>query len=209
MIRAVATASLLALVALVLYLPAANGPETFLRQVTVEHDANLHLLGQDAALRILDRTRFLQGQSAGANPIPSTFRDNPGPPPVDVTVARHVSAAGARILDSRYVRSMEALLALSLFRIASLAEWLPLVSAFICVEIFERFKAGRIADAARLQLDLVPLNKILVETYGISAIKHAVELQGWYGGPARRPLLPIDDRVKAEIRARLHDLGLV
>lgn len=137
MIRTFAAASLLALVALVLYLPAANGPETFLRQVTVEHDANLHLLGQDAALRIVDRTRFLQGQSAGANPIPSTFRDNPGPPPVDVTVARHVSAAGARILDSRYVRSMEALLALALFRIASLAEWLPLVAAFLLVAIFD------------------------------------------------------------------------
>lgn len=137
MIRAVATASLLALVALVLYLPAANGPETFLRQVTVEHEMNAHLLGPDAARRILDRTRFLQGQSASANPIPSTFRDNPGPPPVDVTVARHVSAAGARILDSRYVRSMEALLALALFRIASLAEWLPLVSAFLLVAIFD------------------------------------------------------------------------
>ena len=137
MIRAVAAGSLLALVALVLYLPAANGPEAFLRQVTVEHEANLHLLGPDAARHILDRLRFLQGRSADANPIPSTFRDNPGPPPVDVTVARHVSAAGARILDSQYVRSMEALLALALFRIASLAEWLPLVSAFLFVAVFD------------------------------------------------------------------------
>jgi len=136
-IRAVAAASLLALVALVLYLPAANGPETFLRQVTVEHEANLHVLGPDAARRIFDRMSFLQSQSAGANSIPSTILDNPGPPPVDITVARHVSAAGARILDSRYVRAMEALLALALFRIASLAEWLPLVSAFLLVAIFD------------------------------------------------------------------------
>jgi hypothetical protein len=137
MIRAVTAASLLALLALVLYLPAANAPETFLRQVTIEHEANLHVLGPDAALRILDRLRFLQGRSAGANPIPSTFLDNPGPPPVDVTVARHVSAAGARILDSPYVKSMEALLALALFRLASVAEWLPLASAFLFVAVFD------------------------------------------------------------------------
>lgn len=137
MIRAVAAGSLLALLALVLYLPAATAPEIFLRQVTVEHETNLRVLGLDAARRILARMQFLQGQSATVNPIPSTFRDNPGPPPVDVTVARHVSAAGVRILDSRYVRSMEALLALSLFRIASLAEWLPLVSAFLFVAIFD------------------------------------------------------------------------
>jgi Domain of unknown function (DUF4400) len=137
MIRVVTAASLLGLLALVLYLPAANAPEVFLRQVTVEHETNLRLLGPDAALRILDRMRFLQGRSASANPIPSTFRDNPGPPPVDVTVARHVSAASARILESQYVTSMEALLALSLFRIASLADWLPLVSAFLFAAIFD------------------------------------------------------------------------
>jgi len=137
MIRAVAAGSLLALVALVLYLPAANGPETFMRQATIEHETNLDLLGPDAALRILYRMRFLQGRSADANPIPSTFLDNPGPPPVDATVARHFSAAGARILDSRYVRSMEALLALALLRIASLAEWLPLASAFLFVAVFD------------------------------------------------------------------------
>jgi len=79
----------------------------------------------------------------------------------------------------------------------------------ICVEIYELFMAGRIAEAARLQLGLVPLNKALVETFGIPAIKYAVELQGWYGGPARRPLLPIDDRARSEIKTRLQALGLV
>lgn len=79
----------------------------------------------------------------------------------------------------------------------------------VCVEIYDLFKAGRIAEAARRQLDLIPLNKALMETYGISGLKYAVELQGCYGGPARRPLLPIDDRARAEIKARLQALGLV
>lgn len=78
----------------------------------------------------------------------------------------------------------------------------------VCVEIYELFRAGKIAEAARRQLDLIPLNKAVMETYGIPGLKYAVELQGWYGGPARRPLLPIDDGAKSEIKARLQALGL-
>lgn len=137
MIRIVTAAALLALVALVLYLPAANAPEVFLRQAAIEHDMNLRLLGGDAALRIGDRTRYLTGQSAAARPIPSTFLENPAPPAVDAAVARHVAAAGGRLLDSEYVRSMQALHALSLYRLASLAEWLPLVSVFFLVAIVD------------------------------------------------------------------------
>lgn len=137
MIRLVSTCGLVALLALVLYLPAANAPETFQSQVRVDHELNDRLLGPDGGRRILNRMLFLQGQSINANPIPSTFRDVSGPAPVDVTVASHVSAAGARILNSQYVRSMEALLALSLFRLASLAEWLPLVSVFLLVAILD------------------------------------------------------------------------
>ena len=78
----------------------------------------------------------------------------------------------------------------------------------VCVEIYELFEAGKTTEAARRQLDLIPLNKAVMETYGIPGLKYAVELQGWYGGPARRPLLPIDDRAKSEIKARLQALGL-
>lgn len=79
----------------------------------------------------------------------------------------------------------------------------------VCVEIYELFKAGKIAEAARRQLDLIPLNKAVMETHGIPGLKYAIELQGWHGGQARRPLLPIDDRAKSEIKARLQALGLV
>ena len=79
----------------------------------------------------------------------------------------------------------------------------------VCVEIYDLFKAGRITEAARRQLDLIPLNKAVMETYGIPGLKYAVELQGWYGGQARRPLLPIDEGARTEIKARLQALGLV
>ena len=77
----------------------------------------------------------------------------------------------------------------------------------LCAEIFRLFQAGNKDDARRLQLDLVPLNKMLVEVYGIAGLKHALDLRGYYGGPARLPLLPIEDKAKRDIAALLKILG--
>ena len=78
----------------------------------------------------------------------------------------------------------------------------------LCAEIFRLFQAGNKDDARRLQLDLVPLNKMLVEVYGIAGLKHALDLRGYYGGPTRLPLLPIEDKAKRDIAALLKEARL-
>ena len=77
----------------------------------------------------------------------------------------------------------------------------------MCAEIFRLFRAGRKEESRRLQLDLVPLNKALTETFGIAGLKHAQDLRGFYGGPTRLPLLPVDEKGKAEIAALLKTMG--
>jgi 4-hydroxy-2-oxoglutarate aldolase len=77
----------------------------------------------------------------------------------------------------------------------------------MCAKLFRSFKAGRKDEARELQLDLVPLNKLLVEVYGIAGLKYAQDLCGFYGGPTRLPLLPVDDKGKAEIAALLKQMG--
>ena len=69
----------------------------------------------------------------------------------------------------------------------------------VCLEIFRLYKEGKVDDASKRQLDLIPLNKAVMETYGIPGLKHAMEIQGYYGGPVRRPLLPLPEEAKAEI----------
>ena len=76
-------------------------------------------------------------------------------------------------------------------------------------EFFRLFRAGKKDEARRLQLDLVPLNRALMETYGIAGLKYAQDLRGYYGGPARLPLLPVADAAKAEIAGLLRALGLL
>jgi 4-hydroxy-2-oxoglutarate aldolase len=75
-------------------------------------------------------------------------------------------------------------------------------------EIFRLFRAGKKDEARRLQLDLVPLNKALMEVYGIAGLKYAQDLRGYYGGPARLPLLPVGDQAKRDIAALLKKMGL-
>jgi 4-hydroxy-2-oxoglutarate aldolase len=78
----------------------------------------------------------------------------------------------------------------------------------ICAEIFKLFKAGQKDVARKLQLDLVPLNKALVEVYGIAGLKFAQDLRGYYGGLVRLPLLPVDEKGKREIESLLGKLGI-
>jgi 4-hydroxy-2-oxoglutarate aldolase len=77
----------------------------------------------------------------------------------------------------------------------------------MCARLFRSFKAGRKDEARELQLDLVPLNKLLVEVGGIAGLKHAQGLCGFYGGPTRLPLLPVDEKGQAEIAALLKRMG--
>lgn len=79
----------------------------------------------------------------------------------------------------------------------------------LCARVYELFSAGRPEDARRLQAEIAPLNKLLVQTLGIPGLKYAQELAGYFGGEARLPLLPVPGPAKAEIRAAMQKLGLV
>ena len=79
----------------------------------------------------------------------------------------------------------------------------------ISAEIFHLFRAGRKDEARRRQYDLIPLNKAVMESYGIAGLKYAQDLRGFYGGPSRLPLLPVDEAGKKEIESLMRGLGLL
>jgi len=79
----------------------------------------------------------------------------------------------------------------------------------MCAEIFRLSRSGKRDEARRLQLDLVPLTKTITETFGITGIKHAQDLRGYLGGPARPPLLSLDEAAKREIASLLGKQGLI
>jgi 4-hydroxy-2-oxoglutarate aldolase len=75
-----------------------------------------------------------------------------------------------------------------------------------CYEIYAAWKEGD-ADLARLkQQRIIKAAQRIVGELGISAIKYAMDLNGYYGGPARLPLLPITADVKEEVERLLSDI---
>jgi 4-hydroxy-2-oxoglutarate aldolase len=75
-----------------------------------------------------------------------------------------------------------------------------------CYEIYAAWKEGD-AELARLkQQRIVKASQRIVGELGIPAIKYAMDFNGYYGGPARLPLLPITADVKEEVERLLSDI---
>lgn len=132
MIRAVAVVSLVLLLVLVLYVPAANPPERFLEQLRSEHDATVEYWGAEPAYRMLDRAMRIQSGAADASPIPAV-RDMPKSPGVNGAVATEMASVNQRLFNNAYFRSVDALLMLASYRLSSLLGWLPWLLPLVVV----------------------------------------------------------------------------
>lgn len=73
----------------------------------------------------------------------------------------------------------------------------------ICFEIYAAFRDNDLELARSKQQKLEPATKRVVSQMGIPAIKHAMDLNGYYGGPPRLPLLPLTAAQKTEVEERM------
>jgi len=83
------------------------------------------------------------------------------------------------------------------------------VAPALCVKLYKLFLKKKLEEARNLQLKLVPLNEAVTQIFGIPGAKYALDLIGYYGGPCRLPLLPLNNREKKEIKEILTDLNLI
>ena len=68
----------------------------------------------------------------------------------------------------------------------------------LCLELYDACVAGDHLRARKLQVRLLDPTITLVAKLGISGVKYAMDRAGYYGGPARRPLLPLNEAQKKE-----------
>lgn len=73
----------------------------------------------------------------------------------------------------------------------------------ICFEIYAAWRDNDLDLARSKQEGLGPAAKKVVSEFGIPAIKYALDLNGYYGGLPRLPLLPLTAAQKAEIEAQM------
>jgi dihydrodipicolinate synthase/N-acetylneuraminate lyase len=73
----------------------------------------------------------------------------------------------------------------------------------ICFEIYAAFRDNDVELARSKQQRLEPATKRIVSQMGIPAVKHAMDLNGYYGGPPRLPLLPLTGAQKMEVEEKM------
>src|ERR1700757_4708637 len=72
-----------------------------------------------------------------------------------------------------------------------------------CFEIYAAWRDNDQELARSKQSALAPATKRVVSELGIPAIKYAMDLNGYYGGPPRLPLLPLTAAVKTEVEIQM------
>jgi 4-hydroxy-2-oxoglutarate aldolase len=75
-----------------------------------------------------------------------------------------------------------------------------------CYEIYAAWKEGD-AELARLKQErIVPAAQRVGSELGIPGLKHGIDYNGYFGGPARLPLLPLTAEVTSEVERLLADI---
>ncbi|HEV8384679.1 MAG TPA: dihydrodipicolinate synthase family protein, partial [Candidatus Acidoferrales bacterium] len=78
--------------------------------------------------------------------------------------------------------------------VLAVADFLP----ELCVELYDACVGGDHARARALQERLIEPTITLVAKLGVPGVKYAMDRAGYYGGTARRPLLPLSEAQKKE-----------
>jgi 4-hydroxy-2-oxoglutarate aldolase len=78
-----------------------------------------------------------------------------------------------------------------------------------CCDLLNFFRQGRHADAKELQLRLIAPNDAVTARFGVAGLKAAMELVGFYGGPPRSPLQPLNNEQRATVRGILQEAGII
>lgn len=78
-----------------------------------------------------------------------------------------------------------------------------------CVKICNLVLENKFEEAKELQLKMIPINKAITSTYGISGLKAALDMLDYFGGEPKLPLLPATEAEKKEIRKILKKAELI
>jgi len=74
-----------------------------------------------------------------------------------------------------------------------------------CIEIYRLFNKGQLEEAEVLQQKIIELNTTVTRKWGVPALKEAMQHCGMYGGPSRKPLLPLTKEQKEKIFELMKD----
>ncbi len=78
-----------------------------------------------------------------------------------------------------------------------------------CCRLYQYARDKRHEEARQLQLKLIPSNTAVTAQFGIPGLKRALDWVGYYGGPVRSPLGPLDSDQEKRLRAILTEAEIL
>ena len=123
------------------------------------------------------------------------------PPQVQVKAMRK-KEAGFQVLTGAAGQLIDSLNAGASGGILAIAAFAPEG----CQEIYTAWKDNDSALMANKQQRVVGPSAVVLAKFGVSGIKHACDLNGYYGGRPRLPLLPLNAEQQAEVARAIADL---
>jgi len=109
---------------------------------------------------------------------------------------------GFQVLSGSGVGFWEALQVGASGAILAIANVIP----YACVTIWEAFRTREHEAGRDWQTRITPPGRLIATKHGIPGLKYAMDLNGYYGGPPRLPMVPPSPAVKAEIEEAFADL---
>jgi 4-hydroxy-2-oxoglutarate aldolase len=85
---------------------------------------------------------------------------------------------------------------------------IPLASAapYAAIAIWEAFRTREEAAGLDWQGRILHPSFLVTDRYGVAGLKHAMDLNGYYGGPPRLPYVPVSAGARNEIEDAFRDL---
>jgi dihydrodipicolinate synthase/N-acetylneuraminate lyase len=123
-------------------------------------------------------------------------------PPPRPKVATRVKEVGFQVLNGSAHTLKEALDAGASGGVLALAACAPQA----CQEIFTAWKENDPQLAAEKQQRIAEASRVVAGRFGISGVKYACELNGYYGGRPRVPLLPLNAEEQAQVAQLMADI---
>ncbi|HET6494428.1 MAG TPA: dihydrodipicolinate synthase family protein [Thermoleophilia bacterium] len=77
------------------------------------------------------------------------------------------------------------------------------------VALYDLFHAGLMDEGRELHLRMLPVNLAVTSRFGVSGLKAAMDMLGFYGGPPRLPLRPLAEQQRGELRSILRQADLL
>lgn len=166
---------------------------------------------------------------ADASPIPVLIYNNPSvtggvlvSPEVINRVSGHPNVVGMKdsskgnyedylkaAKEGFYLLAGSAGFFLDLLKAGGIGGVLSLANVFPddCVLLYRAFIEGRIDEAEIISKNLVDLNKKVSGRYSVAGVKAAMNITGYAGGVPRKPLHPLNEAQKDELRKTLFESG--